>query len=74
MIPALMYLLGFGVFGFMYWLLDGVLELIIDASVHQTGDAYTYLTFMWLGTLVVYMIFGGIWMIRKYNEIEYQRY
>lgn len=71
--PVIAYAVGIGVFGFAYWLLDGVLSLFIDVAYHQTGDVYNFLMYVWLGSLVVYLIFGGIWVARKYNELEYQR-
>ena len=71
--PVIAYAVGIGVFGFVYWLLNGVLTLFIDIGYHQTGDVYNFLNYLWLGSLVVYLIFGGIWVARKYNELEYQR-
>ena len=68
----MMYLIGIGVFGFVYWLLDGVITLFIEAGIHQTGNAYDFILYVWVGSLIIYLIFGGIWVVRKYNEREYQ--
>ena len=71
MIPTIVYLVGLGVFGFIYWLMNGILEQLEALGVHQTGVVYTFLNMIWLGALVVYLLFGGIWLIRKYDEREY---
>lgn len=71
MIPVLIYLFGLGVFGFIRWIMDGILEQLEALGVHQTGPVYIFLNMVWTGALVVYLIFGGIWLIRKYDEREY---
>ena len=71
-IPVLQYLLGIGVFGFIYWLLNGILTIIIAENIHETGTIYDFTTYIWAGLIIIYLIFGGIWVIRKYNEKEYQ--
>ena len=71
-IPVLMYTMGIGVFGFVYWLLDGILRIMRATGVHETGNTFDLLWYMWLGILVIYLIFGGIWVVRKYNEVEYR--
>ena len=72
MIPAIQYLVGIGVFGFVYWLLDGVISLFMDVGIHQTGSVLDFILYVWVGSLIIYLIFGGIWVVRKYNEAEYQ--
>ena len=68
-IYVLEYILGLGVFGFMYWLLDSIQH---DISVASTkGDVFNFLGYAWTGLIIVYLIFGGIWLVRKYNEREY---
>jgi len=71
-VPVLQYGLGLGVFGFIFWLMDNIMEDIIGAGVHETGAVYSLLMYIWMGCLVIYVVFGGWWVIRKYNEIEYQ--
>lgn len=70
-IPVMGYLMGLGVFGFTYWLMDGILDDFISVGVHETGNVWSFLQYGWWGLLVVYLIFGGIWVIKKYNENEY---
>ena len=72
-IPVLEYLAGLPVFGFFYWLMDNILTEIAGVGVHQTGNVYDLLFYLWVGILFIYLIFGGWWLIRKYNEKEYMR-
>jgi hypothetical protein len=73
-IPVLKYGLGLGVFGFTYWLLNSILALFISASVHETGTTFNILHALWTAGLIAYMIFGGWWLIRMYDEQQYQQY
>jgi len=66
-IPVLQYGFGVAVFGFMYWLLDGVIDEFLKVNVHETGLIFDLLFYMWAGALLVYLIFGGWWLIRMYN-------
>lgn len=70
-IPVLEYIIGLGVFGFIYWLLNGIIGYMTDANVHVTGTIWEFLNYIWIGIIIIYIIFGGIWLIRKYNELEY---
>ena len=69
-IPVMMYLTGLAVFGFIYWLLDGIEKIFVGTGLAVTGDTYDILMYLWLGIIVVYVLFGGIWVIRSYNERE----
>jgi hypothetical protein len=71
-IPVLMYFTGLAVFGFSYWLLDGILSIFRGTNIANTTTYHSYplLLMLWAGIVVVYLIFGGIWLVRKYNEIE----
>ena len=66
------YIIGIGVMGFAGWLLNGILEAFTNAGVHETGSIWNLLNYIWIGGFVIYLIFGGIWLVRKYNEAEYQ--
>jgi len=72
-VPVLQYSIGIAMFGFMYWLMDGVLDEFIAAGVHVTGLTYDLLMYMWVGMLLIYLIFGGWWVVRKYNEQQYMQ-
>ena len=71
-IPVFMYLTGMAVFGFFYHLLDGILDDILASGVGESGTLLDLLLYLWAGMLIVYLIFGGWWMIRKYNESQYR--
>jgi len=73
-IPVLMYLTGLVVFGFAYWICDGLVQIFKDTNLADTTTytSFPLLLMVWTGIIVVYLIFGGIWVIRKYNEITQQ--
>jgi len=70
-VPVLEYGFGIGVFGFVGWLLGGVKDTIVAAGIHETGPVWTLMDYGWTGAFIIYLVFGGIWLVRKYNEKEY---
>jgi len=72
-IPVIQYISGIGVFGFIYWLLNGILYEFIALSLQVSSDTWTLLLYIWVGILIVYLLFGGIWVVRKYTEPEYMQ-
>lgn len=73
-VPVLYYVTGLGTFGFIYWLLDGILDTFIETGVYTSSNTWDLLLYLWIAIIFVYIIFGGIWLIRKYNEKEYIEY
>jgi len=77
-IPVILYIIGITVFGFLTWLLDGILVIFREnpvLSASWTTEAYDVndiLWFIWYGIIIIYLIVGGIWLIRTYNEQQYQ--
>ena len=71
-IPVLQYIAGVGVFGFCYWITNGIMEHMINSGVSQTGTTMDLLHAFWTSIIIIYIIFGGWWVIRKYNEQEYR--
>jgi len=71
-IPVLKFFMGLGFFGFVYWLLDGILEEFINVNYHVRGDVWNLLEYLWVGVIVVYIVFGSWYTIRRYNESQYQ--
>lgn len=68
-IAVLDYLIGYVFFGIIYWLLNGVL---VDLRVVSVTDyVYDFANYVWAATVVLYIIFGTFWLIRKIKEIEY---
>jgi len=63
------YCCGLGVFGFLYWIMNGIQEEF--QSVSQSGNTFDILLYFWTGIIIVYILFGGIWVVRKYNEESY---
>jgi hypothetical protein len=73
-LPVLKYGVGLAVFGLLYWLLNGILILIIDINIHTSGITFNILHALWTGGLLTYMVFGGWWLIRMYDEKQYQQW
>jgi len=71
MLPVLKYAFGLGVFGVVYWLLDGIMDLFIAEAVHTSGMTFNVIHAVWTAALLVYMVFGGWWLVRMYNEDQY---
>jgi len=70
MLPVIEYIGGIIFFGLGYWLLDGIqVEL---QGVSETGNIYDLAQYIWIGITILYLIFGGIWVVRKYTEKQYQ--
>lgn len=66
MLPVLEYFAGLGLMGLGYWLFDGIKTEIQTASA--VTDVYTLANYAWAGMLLIYLLFGGIWLIRRYAE------
>ena len=67
-IPVSKYLIGLALFGFLYWILDGLIIMFTETGIHTTGTTFNLMHALWTGSLLVYLIFGGWWVIRTYNE------
>lgn len=67
-----LYLVGIVVFGFIYWLLNGMLDMIKAANVADTTTftSYDILLYVWAGIVIVYVLFGGLWLIRSFRSQE----
>ena len=63
-IPVLQYVVGIAVLGFTGWLLNGLLDTLIDAGIHVTGDVFNLMSYVWTGIFVIYLVFGGWWVVR----------
>lgn len=58
-------------FGLVYWLLDGIKDSI-ETATSPSGDVYSFMVYAWIGSIIIYLLFGGIWVARKYAEQEYR--
>ena len=67
---VILYFIGLTVFGFLYWLLGGITDAFIALNIHNTTDftSYELLLYIWSGIVIVYLIFGGIWLIRSFQK------
>jgi hypothetical protein len=65
-----LYIIGLVVFGFIYWLLDNMMTLFKAANVADTTtfSCWTLLICVWAGIVIVYVIFGGLWLIRSFQS------
>ena len=68
-IPVVSYVAGIFTFGFLFWILDSIKEAVQTYS--STGDVYNLMLYFWTGSLIVYLIFGGWYVVRLYNEQNY---
>ena len=67
----IMYLIGFPVFGMIYWLLDNILTIIIPMNFQDTTNfmsTFELVRYIWAGIVIVYLLFGGIWMMRVFTQ------
>ena len=54
------------VFGFLYWLLNGILAEF--RPIAESGDVLTYANWMWAGAVILYLVFGVFWLPRAVKE------
>jgi hypothetical protein len=64
-----LYLIGLIVFGFLYWLLNGLTDIIKATNVADTTTftSYDLMLYVWAGIVIVYVLFGGLWLIRSFQ-------
>ena len=73
-LPVMEYLAGLAVFGFVYWIIDDILSEILNVGypLMVSGQVYNLYSYLWVGIILLYLIFGGWWLVRKFNEKQYQ--
>ena len=64
-----LYLIGIVIFGIIYWLLNGMLDMIKATNVADTTTftSYDLMLYVWAGIVIVYVVFGGLWLIRSFQ-------
>ena len=67
-IHVLEYIIGLAVFGFAYWIMDGIVQELKHVSL--TTPPYNLIMYLWTGIIVIYLIFGAIWLARTYSEAD----
>ena len=70
-VPVLGYIIGIGIFVGAGWFLNGIKELIVDASMHQSNAVFTLFQYVWTGSFIIFLIGGGLYLIRQYSEKKY---
>ena len=70
-LPVMAYGGGLVVFSMAYYFLDPVVQAIATDS-GSSGMTHELMLFMWSAALIVYLVFGGYWMISRYNEMNYR--
>jgi len=68
------YIIGLGLFGFVYWILDGgFIAEVIEADVATQGTVLDFYMYIWAGVVLIYLLFGAMWLPRKINEWRDER-
>ena len=70
MFYAFDYLFGLGIFGLIYWLLNGIKVLTIANLSPFDADLMLFINIMWGAGVVIYLIFGAFWLPNKLREWE----
>lgn len=67
---VVMYFIGLAIFGVLYWILNGITDILKAANIADitTFTPYDLLMYVWGGIVVVYLIFGGVWMVRSFQK------
>jgi len=68
---AMDYLFGLGVFGFVYWILNGI--RVEFQPVSETGTIYDWANYMFNGAVIIYLIFGAFWFFRVLKEWQFEQ-
>jgi len=71
-LPVLGYVIGIGIFTIAGYFLNNIIEIFVDAGIHQGGTVFPLLQYIWTGVFIIFLIFGGVYVIRQYNEKQYQ--
>lgn len=65
-IYAFEYLFAIPIFGFLFWILNGILIQI--APVSSKGPLFQLASHLWVGAIIVFILFGIFWLPRKIKE------
>ena len=68
--PMLGYIIGIGIFSGVGWFLKGIMETFLDTGVYQTNSVLTFFQYLWAAVFIIFLIGGGIYVIRQYNEMQ----
>jgi hypothetical protein len=60
------YLIGLAMFGFVYWLLNGILPAFEVMS--STGVVHDLANFLWWAVIIVYLVLGPFYFWNRLKE------
>jgi len=60
------YLFSLGVFGFVYWLFNGIIPYFMNIS--ERGVVFDLANFLWGASLVIYLLLGPFYFWNKLKE------
>jgi hypothetical protein len=60
------YLIGLGVFGVVYWLLNGILPAFEVMS--STGVVHDLANFLWWIVIIIYLVLGPFYFLNRLKE------
>jgi len=69
--PVIGYIIGIGIFSGVGWFLNGIIETFLDTGIYQTNNVLTFFQYIWAAVFMVFLIGGGLYVIRQYNEQRY---
>jgi len=70
--PALAYVIGIGIFSIAGWFLNGIKDVFVDSNIYTSNSVFTLFQYVWTGAFIIFLIGGGLYLIRQYNEKQYQ--
>ena len=62
------YLIGLGVMGFLYYILNLILPSF--EVISATGTVHDLANMIWTGVLIMYLVFGPFWFWNKLKEYD----
>jgi len=68
-LPVFAFIAGLFVLGFLYYILNEVVTVF--TTLDATGSVHSFMLFIWSAILIVYLVFGGWYTVRLYNERNY---
>ena len=63
---AMDYIFSLGVFGFMFFIFNLIVQVFATAS--GNGTLQEFAGYMWYGTLIIFLIFGPFWFFNRLRD------
>lgn len=68
--PVAEMFIALGIFGFIYWLMNGIVQEMIFISA--TGVFYDFMLFCWRALPVIVLILAGYYLLSSMQKKQYQ--